>query len=95
MGLSGLGDLVLTATGDLSRNRQVGMALAQGKSLPDILQALGHVAEGVYTAHTVVQRAQQLGIEMPIAQAVVAVLQGHTSPQQAVAALMGRGAKGE
>jgi glycerol-3-phosphate dehydrogenase (NAD(P)+) len=95
MGLSGLGDLVLTATGDLSRNRQVGMALAQGKSLPDILQALGHVAEGVYTAHTVVQRAQQLGVDMPIAQAVVAVLQGHTSPQQAVAALMGRGAKGE
>jgi glycerol-3-phosphate dehydrogenase (NAD(P)+) len=95
MGLSGLGDLVLTATGDLSRNRQVGMALAQGKSLPDILQALGHVAEGVYTAHTVVQRAQQLGVDMPIAQAVVAVLQGHTTPQQAVAALMGRGAKGE
>ena len=95
MGLSGLGDLVLTATGDLSRNRQVGMAMAQGKSLPDILQALGHVAEGVYTAHTVVQRAQQLGVDMPIAQAVVAVLQGHTSPQQAVAALMGRGAKGE
>ena len=95
MGLSGLGDLVLTATGDLSRNRQVGMAMSQGKSLPDILQALGHVAEGVYTAHTVVQRAQQLGVDMPIAQAVVAVLQGHTSPQQAVAALMGRGAKGE
>lgn len=95
MGLSGLGDLVLTATGDLSRNRQVGMALAQGKSLPDILQALGHVAEGVYTAHTVVQRAQHLGVDMPIAQAVVSVLQGHTTPQQAVAALMGRGAKGE
>jgi glycerol-3-phosphate dehydrogenase (NAD(P)+) len=95
MGLSGLGDLVLTATGDLSRNRQVGMALAQGKSLPHILQALGHVAEGVYTAHTVVQRAQHLGVDMPIAQAVVSVLQGHTTPQQAVAALMGRGAKGE
>ena len=95
MGLSGLGDLVLTATGDLSRNRQVGMALAQGKSLPLILQALGHVAEGVYTAHTVVQRAQHLGVDMPIAQAVVSVLQGHTTPQQAVAALMGRGAKGE
>jgi glycerol-3-phosphate dehydrogenase (NAD(P)+) len=71
------------------------VALAQGKSLPDILQALGHVAEGVYTAHTVVQRAQQLGVDMPIAQAVVAVLQGHTSPKQAVAVLMGRGAKGE
>ena len=95
MGLSGLGDLVLTATGDLSRNRQVGMALAQGQSLDKVLHSLGHVAEGVYSAHTVVARAQQLGVDMPIAQAVVAVLQGQTSPQQAVATLMGRGAKGE
>lgn len=95
MGLSGLGDLVLTATGDLSRNRQVGLALAQGKSLDQVLQALGHVAEGVYSAHTVLQRAQHLGVDMPITQAVVSVLQGQTSPQQAVAALMGRDAKGE
>jgi glycerol-3-phosphate dehydrogenase (NAD(P)+) len=95
MGLSGLGDLVLTATGDLSRNRQVGVALAQGQSLSHVLQSLGHVAEGVYSAQTVVQRAQQLGVDMPIAQAVVAVLQGQTSPQQAVATLMVRGAKGE
>ena len=95
MGLSGLGDLVLTATGDLSRNRQVGMALAQGQSLDKVLHSLGHVAEGVYSAHTVVARAQQLGVDMPIAQAVVAVLQGQASVQQAVAALMGRGAKGE
>ena len=95
MGLSGLGDLVLTATGDLSRNRQVGMALAQGQSLDKVLHSLGHVAEGVYSAHTVVARAQQLGVDMPIAQAVVAVLQGQASAQQAVAALMGRGAKGE
>ena len=95
MGLSGLGDLVLTATGDLSRNRQVGLALAQGQSLQHILQSLGHVAEGVYSAQTVVARASQLGVDMPIAQAVVAVLQGQSSAQQAVAALMGRGAKGE
>lgn len=95
MGLSGLGDLVLTATGDLSRNRQVGLALAKGKSLDQVLQALGHVAEGVYSAHTVLQRAQHLGVDMPITQAVVSVLQGQTSPQQAVAGLMGRGAKGE
>jgi glycerol-3-phosphate dehydrogenase (NAD(P)+) len=95
MGLSGLGDLVLTATGDLSRNRQVGMALAQGQSLEAVLQSLGHVAEGVYSAQTVVARAAQLNVDMPIAQAVVAVLQGQTSAQQAVAALMGRGAKGE
>ena len=95
MGLSGLGDLVLTATGDLSRNRQVGLALAQGKSLDQVLQALGHVAEGVYSAHTVLQRAQHLGVDMPITQAVVSVLQGQISPPQAVSALMGRGAKGE
>jgi glycerol-3-phosphate dehydrogenase (NAD(P)+) len=95
MGLSGLGDLVLTATGDLSRNRQVGLALAQGQSLDQVLQALGHVAEGVYSAHTVLQRAQHLGVDMPITHAVVSVLQGQTSPQQAVAGLMGRGAKGE
>ncbi len=53
MGLSGLGDLVLTATGDLSRNRQVGLMLAQGLSLPQPVDSLGHVAEGVYSAHTV------------------------------------------
>ena len=95
MGLSGLGDLVLTATGDLSRNRQVGLALAQGMNLQQAVDSLGHVAEGVYSARTVVQRAQALGVEMPIAQAVVALLDGHISPQQAVALLMGRGAKGE
>jgi glycerol-3-phosphate dehydrogenase (NAD(P)+) len=95
MGLSGLGDLVLTATGDLSRNRQVGMALAQGRSLPQVLQSLGHVAEGVYSARTVVDRAALAGVDMPIASAVVAVLQEEVTPSQAVAMLMGRGAKGE
>ena len=95
MGLSGLGDLVLTATGDLSRNRKVGLALAQGMTLQQAVDALGHVAEGVYCARTVVQRAQQLGVEMPIAQAVVALLDGSISAQQAVALLMGRGARGE
>jgi len=62
MGLSGLGDLVLTATGDLSRNRRVGLALAQGHSLEQAVQSLGHVAEGVYSARTVVGRAQSLGL---------------------------------
>jgi len=90
MGLSGLGDLVLTATGDLSRNRQVGMALAAGQSLTQAVQSLGHVAEGVYSARTVVQRAALLGIEMPIAQAVVALLDGQMTPAQAVIRLMGR-----
>lgn len=90
MGLSGLGDLVLTATGDLSRNRQVGLALAQGQSLQQAITALGHVAEGVYSARTVVQRAAHLGVDMPIAQAVVALLDGQLTPVQAVADLMGR-----
>ncbi len=90
MGLSGLGDLVLTATGDLSRNRQVGLALAQGKTLQQAVAALGHVAEGVYSARTVLQRAIAVGVEIPITQAVVGLLDGHTKPEQAVAALMGR-----
>ena len=95
MGLSGLGDLVLTSTGDLSRNRKVGLALAQGMTLQQAVDSLGHVAEGVYCARTVVQRAQHLGVDMPIAQAVVALLDGHMTAEQAVAVLMGRGAKGE
>lgn len=90
MGLSGLGDLVLTATGDLSRNRQVGLALAQGQTLAQATAALGHVAEGVYSARTVVQRAAHVGVDMPIAKAVVALLDGQLTPRQAVAALMGR-----
>jgi glycerol-3-phosphate dehydrogenase (NAD(P)+) len=94
-GLSGLGDLVLTATGDLSRNRKVGLALAQGKTLAEAVAALGHVAEGVYCARTVVQRAAGLGIEMPISQGVVALLDGQITPANAVAALMGRGAREE
>ncbi len=90
MGLSGLGDLVLTATGDLSRNRKVGLLLAQGQTLAQAVASLGHVAEGVYCARTVVQRAQSLGVDMPIAQGVVALLDGLMRPDQAVTALMGR-----
>ena len=95
MGLSGLGDLVLTATGDLSRNRRVGLQLAQGRPLPQILTELGHVAEGVFSAATVLERAQALGIEMPITSAVVAVLQGRVTPRQGVERLMGRGPRPE
>lgn len=95
MGLSGLGDLVLTATGDLSRNRRVGMAMAQGKTLQQAIDMLGHVAEGVYSARTVVQRAHSLGVDMPIAQAVVELLDGRLLPGQAVATLMGRGPTAE
>ena len=89
-GLSGLGDLVLTATGDLSRNRKVGLALAQGQTLQQAVASLGHVAEGVYCARTVVQRATGMGIEMPISESVVALLDGRISPREAVALLMGR-----
>jgi glycerol-3-phosphate dehydrogenase (NAD(P)+) len=95
MGLSGLGDLVLTATGDLSRNRKVGQLLAQGLSLQQAVDSLGHVAEGVYSARTVVQRARLLGVDMPISEAVVALLDGQLQPAQAVAALMGRDPKDE
>jgi glycerol-3-phosphate dehydrogenase (NAD(P)+) len=90
MGLSGLGDLVLTATGDLSRNRKVGLALAQGQTLAQAVQALGHVAEGVYSARTVLQRAQHLGVPMPITQGVVDLLDGRHQPAQAVMAQKGR-----
>jgi glycerol-3-phosphate dehydrogenase (NAD(P)+) len=95
MGLSGLGDLVLTATGDLSRNRKVGLLLAQGQSLDQAVSSLGHVAEGVYSARTVLQRARALGVDMPITEAVVALLDGRLSAREAVQALMGRDPKGE
>ncbi|MDP3759195.1 MAG: NAD(P)H-dependent glycerol-3-phosphate dehydrogenase [Ramlibacter sp.] len=90
MGLSGLGDLVLTATGDLSRNRRIGLMLARGQSLSQAVASLGHVAEGVYCARTVVGRARHLGLDMPISQAVVALLDGRLKPAEALAELMGR-----
>jgi glycerol-3-phosphate dehydrogenase (NAD(P)+) len=93
MGLGGLGDLVLTATGDLSRNRQVGLALARGQSLSDTMADLGHVAEGVYCAETVLARATQLELEMPITQCVVELLKGALTPTDAIKRLMGRQAK--
>ena len=95
MGLSGLGDLVLTATGDLSRNRRVGLLLAAGLALPDILRQLGHVAEGVHTAPTLQARARLSGVQMPITDAVVAVLHGQLAPAQALRELMAREAKAE
>jgi glycerol-3-phosphate dehydrogenase (NAD(P)+) len=95
MGLSGLGDLVLTATGDLSRNRKVGMRLAQGQPLARVLAELGHVAEGVYSAPVVLQRARALGVEMPITECVAAVLDGRLQAAEAMRLLMGREAKSE
>jgi glycerol-3-phosphate dehydrogenase (NAD(P)+) len=95
MGLSGLGDLVLTATGDLSRNRRVGLQLAKGLTLQQILAELGHVSEGVYSAATVLARARSLNIEMPITAAVVAVIEGQLSPAQGLLQLMRREARAE
>jgi glycerol-3-phosphate dehydrogenase (NAD(P)+) len=95
MGLGGLGDLVLTATGDLSRNRQVGLALARGQTLQQAVDSLGHVAEGVNCARTVLHRASSLRVQMPITQAVVALLDGKIEPVGAVAMLMGRDATAE
>lgn len=89
-GLSGLGDLVLTCTGDLSRNRQVGLGLGKGRTLDDILASLGHVAEGVGTAREVARLAHQLGIDMPISQAVAAVLAGALPAAEAVDRLLAR-----
>jgi len=95
MGLSGLGDLVLTATGDLSRNRAVGVELARGKDLTTILADLGHVAEGVRSAGVVLARARACGVELPIVAAVVDVLAGRIAPERAVAQLMRREARAE
>ncbi len=95
MGLSGMGDLILTCTGDLSRNRQVGLKLAQGESLEGILRELGHVAEGVTTAREVARLAREMAVDMPIAEAVRGVLEQEQPPKEAVAALLNREIKDE
>ena len=95
MGLAGMGDLILTCTGDLSRNRRVGLALAQNKSLPQILKELGHVAEGVYTAREVVRLANELAVDMPISKVIAAVLDGSVSAGEALELLMARDPKEE
>jgi len=95
MGLAGAGDLILTATGDLSRNRRVGLELAKGRSIDEVLAGLGHVAEGVRTAAEVAKLARSRGVEMPITETVVQVLAGALSPQQAVERLLARDAKAE
>ena len=95
MGLSGLGDLALTCAGDLSRNRRVGLALASGESLSTVLAQLGHVAEGVHTAVEVSRLAERHGVEMPITQSVVRVLNGSISAGDAVEGLLQRDPKAE
>lgn len=95
MGLTGVGDLILTCTGDLSRNRRVGLKLAQGLKLDDVLRELGHVAEGVYTARAVNRIAGSLAIEMPITSAVCRVIDEHVSAREAVQELLRRDPKAE
>lgn len=95
MGLTGVGDLILTCTGDLSRNRKVGLALAQGKSLAVIIEELGHVAEGVRCAQAVRTLAARLGVDMPIANAVAGVLFDGVSAREMSMRLLARDSKQE
>jgi glycerol-3-phosphate dehydrogenase (NAD(P)+) len=95
MGLAGAGDLILTCTGDLSRNRRVGLALGRGESLDGILAGLGHVAEGVYTARETQRLAAEHGVDMPITRGVCAVLEGRLAAGEAVEQLLARDPKGE
>ncbi len=95
MGLAGLGDLVLTCTGDLSRNRRVGIALGQGRSLAAILEELGEVAEGVHTARSAWKLAKKIGVEMPITEQVHAVLFEDKPVGPALAQLLGRARRAE
>jgi glycerol-3-phosphate dehydrogenase (NAD(P)+) len=94
-GLAGLGDLVLTCTGDLSRNRQVGLALARGESLATVTARLGHVAEGVGTAETASRLAEKLAVDMPITRAVAIVLRGERSARAVVDDLLARELRAE
>ncbi|MPZ43480.1 MAG: NAD(P)H-dependent glycerol-3-phosphate dehydrogenase [Betaproteobacteria bacterium] len=95
MGLAGAGDLILTCTGDLSRNRTVGLRLAAGEPLPEILRSLGHVAEGVSTAYELARLASLKSVEMPITRAVCGVLDGALAPAAAVSALLERDLRAE
>lgn len=95
LGLSGMGDLVLTCTGDLSRNRRVGLALGAGRTLEDILGELGEVAEGVRTTYAACQLAERLGVELPIAEGVRALLEGKVDPREGARMLLTRQLRGE
>jgi glycerol-3-phosphate dehydrogenase (NAD(P)+) len=95
MGLAGAGDLILTCTGDLSRNRNVGLQLARHVTLPEALRGLGHVAEGVYTARAVDRLAREIGVDMPITRAVCRVMDESISAHDAVRELLQRDPKPE
>ena len=95
MGLAGAGDLILTATGDLSRNRRVGLELARGRALKEVVANLGHVAEGVHSAREAAKLAKARGVEMPVTEAVTAVLEARLTPAAAVERLLARESKME
>jgi glycerol-3-phosphate dehydrogenase (NAD(P)+) len=94
-GLAGLGDLVLTCNGDLSRNRAVGVALAHGRKLDEIVSSMNAVAEGIKTTNAVVDLAHRYHVEMPISEQVYLMLHSGLSPREAIRALMERSLKGE
>ena len=95
MGLAGLGDLVLTSTGDLSRNRRLGLALGRGQSLQDAVREIGQVVESVQTADEVMRQADRHGIDLPISSAVQSLLHGDLSPAEALQQLLAREQKPE
>lgn len=95
LGLAGMGDLVLTCTGPLSRNRRVGVSLGEGKKLDDIQRELGGVAEGVHTAESASELAKRLGVEMPITEQVYEIVYKGSTPQNALIELMSRDLKEE
>ena len=95
MGLAGLGDLVLTCTGDLSRNRRLGLALGRGKSVQEAVREIGQVVESVQTADEVMRLADRYGLELPIARNVRDVLHGDITPAEGLARLMARERKPE
>ncbi len=95
MGLAGLGDLVLTSTGDLSRNRRLGLALGRGQSLQDAVREIGQVVESVQTADEVMRQANRHGIDLPISKAVQSVLHGDLSPSEGLKQLLAREQKPE
>jgi glycerol-3-phosphate dehydrogenase (NAD(P)+) len=94
-GLAGLGDLVLTCTGQLSRNRHVGVELAHGRALAEILASTKMVAEGVRTTRAALALGARHRVELPIAAQIAAVLDGRTDPKVAVCELMGRRQRSE
>lgn len=95
MGLAGLGDLVLTSTGDLSRNRRLGLALGRGQSLAEAVREIGQVVESVQTVDEVMRLAQRAGVELPISELVQRVLHEEITPREGLKIILSREQKAE